>query len=101
MCSRHIVLAVLLSAVPAVAQDSPWPFGLIAIRPAKGTIDSQFKATFSARRWNLLFRASSDGIDPATEQVTIRIGGTDTIVLPAEMLRATKNGKRFAYRDDD
>jgi hypothetical protein len=88
----------LVAASPARGQTLT--HGQLSVaRAARGTIDlDSGNASFKVKNWGLILANESNGVNPASEPFTIGIA-EDRILLPAGQLKASKNGKRFSYRD--
>jgi len=97
-----LVLAMACAVVaPSFARAQSLAHGQLSIaRAARGTIDlDSGNATFKVKNWGLVLADDSNGVKPADEPFTIAIGDSERILLPAGKLKASKNGKRFRYRD--
>jgi hypothetical protein len=104
-------LAVLASfaallAFPVVtrAQGAPVYHGNLKVLPANGlfqksTMDTSGIATLRVRNWVLNLAMGSNGIAPDKEPILIAVGDTEKLVIPAGQVKASKNGKRFVYRN--
>ena len=67
-------------------------------RAAKGKINlDSGQASFKIRGWEILLADDTDGVDPATETITIGLG-EERFLIPTEDVRVSKNGKKFTYR---
>jgi len=91
---------VVLAAQMADAQIPPTAHGdLIVSRAGRGRIDlNTGQASFSFKNWE--FRpdaATSDGLDPANELVTVGIA-EERFLIPVGSMKASKSGKRWIYR---
>src|SRR5262249_12397333 len=51
------------------------------------------------RNWVLNLAMGSNGIFPDKEPIIIAVGDTEKLVIPAGQVKASKNGKRFAYHN--
>jgi hypothetical protein len=107
---RRIVLVASLAALvaaPAVgrAQGVPIYHGVLAIRPANGLFEkggldnSSGIASLRVKNWILNLAQGSNGIAPDKEPIIIAVGETEKLVIPAGQVKASKNGKRFVYRN--
>jgi len=93
------LLLVLATAHPVAALEVEF-VGTLAVRPARGRLDiATGAATLTVRRWRYVPAAGSDGIDPASEPITLVLG-TDQVTLPAGAVTASDAGRRYAFRDD-
>jgi hypothetical protein len=96
-----LVLAMACALVaPSLARAQVLTHGQLSVaRAARGTIDlDSGNATFKVKNWGLVLANESDGVKPADEPFTIGIA-EERFLLPAGQLKASKNGKRFRYRD--
>jgi len=50
------------------------------------------------RGWEFRLAAESDGIDPANELVTVGVSD-EKFLIPVGSMKASRNGKRFVYRN--
>jgi hypothetical protein len=101
MTLRLLAGLVLLAATASTtfAQDLSY-HGYLTIRRAGGTIDPTTGiSTLNVRRWSFLLTPNSNGIQPDQEPVKVTMGVADTFVLPAGSLKASKNGRKFSYKD--
>jgi hypothetical protein len=90
-------LAVLCTGV-ANAQTELKHGKLRVNHAGRGTIDrSSGSASFKLTGLDLLPADDSDGINPATETVTIGIS-EERFLIPAGQLKVSRNGKRFRYK---
>jgi hypothetical protein len=90
---------VLATASVTRAQDLSY-HGYLTIRRAGGTIDpSTGVSTLNVRRWSFLLTPNSNGIRPDLEPVKVTMGLAENFVLPAGSLAASKNGRKFTYKD--
>jgi hypothetical protein len=87
-------------AVPTLAHSQSLIHGQLSVaRAARGTIDlDSGNAAFKVKNWGLVLGNESDGVKPADEAFTIGIA-EERFLIPAGQLKASKNGKRFRYRD--
>jgi hypothetical protein len=91
----------LALALPSIArsQTSLVHGQLSVTRAARGTIDlDSGNAAFKVKNWEMLLADASNGVNPASEPFTIGIA-EERFLIPAGRLKASKNGKRFTYRD--
>jgi prolipoprotein diacylglyceryltransferase len=96
--SLAIVLALGMSG-RALGTDADFD-GRLVVRPARGTLDiATGEGALQIRRWRLVPAAESDGIDPATEPITVSLG-TDEVTLPAGALTPSADGRRYVFGDD-
>lgn len=95
---RGVVALALVSALAAPAVSAPVFHGqLRVVRAGRGQINLETgRAAFKVRGWQFLPSGDSNGIDPATEPVTIGIAD-EKFLIPAGRLKASKNGRRFRY----
>jgi hypothetical protein len=95
-------LVALAFAYPGAAPGTDGSFDAsIAVRPAKGKLDeSRGVGSLKVRRWRFRPRSTSDGLAPAQEPVVVSVGDRTQFVLPAGALVASKNGKRFRYKNE-
>jgi hypothetical protein len=96
-----LVLAVACALVsPSLAHGQTLTHGQLSVaRAARGTVDPDSgNAAFKVKNWGLVLATSSNGVKPAEEPFTIGIA-EERFLIPAGQLKASKNGKRFRYRD--
>ncbi len=95
---RVVLGIVLAAALVGTASAQPTHHGdLRVVRAGKGKLDlSSGQATFAFRGWELVPSSDSDGINPATEPISIGVA-EERFLIPAGQLRVSKNGKRFRY----
>jgi len=96
-----LVLAIAAAVgVPSMAAAQSLKHGQLSIaRAARGTIDlDSGNATFKVKSWGLVLASDSNGVKPATEAFAIGLA-EERFLIPAGQLKASKNGKRFRYRD--
>jgi len=96
-----LVLAVACALVaPPLARGQSLKHGQLSVaRAARGTIDlDSGNAAFKVKNWALVLASDSNGVNPADEAFTIGIA-EERFLIPAGQLKASKNGKRFRYRD--
>jgi hypothetical protein len=94
-----LVAAVLLPALPARAQE-PLFHGVLSIKPALGGIDKEIGiGSLRVRTWDLCLVSDSNGIAPDREPVIIALGESERLVIPAGEVRASRNGRKFTYRN--
>ncbi len=102
MMSRLVATLLLAIAPSAWAIGEPIFNGFLTIRPAGGIIDSETgQGSLNVKRWSWLLTPDSNGIAPDLEPVIVAIGETERIVLPAGLVKASKNGRKFTYRDKE
>jgi len=102
LCAPMLAALVILFAGRASAQvvASPVFHGLLAIRPAVGTIDKRIGiGSLRGRNWELKLRPESNGIEPPQDQILIAVGDAERFVIQPGSVKASRNGKRFTYRD--
>ena len=96
-------LVVGLLPPPAVATDGSFSASL-SIRPGKGKLDETTqKGWLKIRNWKLRVETGSDGVDPATDAITLSIGSgakTTAYVVPVGAMEPSKNGRKFRYRSE-
>jgi len=99
---RALAVLALASALAVPAEAQVAHLGKLRVaRAGKGRIDlTSGQATFSFRGWEILPAADSDGIDPATEPVTVAIA-EEKFIIPAGQLKASRSGRRFRYKSRD
>jgi hypothetical protein len=92
---------VALLAVPVTARSQARPVyhGVLAARPAGGSFNQHGMASLRVRNWGLNLAPNSNGIAPDKEQIIIAIGDAEKLVVPVGTVRASKNHKRFTYRN--
>jgi hypothetical protein len=96
-----LVLAMACAvAAPSLARGQTHTHGQLSVaRAARGTIDlDSGNATFKVKNWGLVLASNSNGVNPAEEPFTIGIA-EERFLIPGGQLKASKNGKRFRYRD--
>lgn len=99
MIVRVLAFLIVSTAAAAWAQQ-PVFNGFLTIRPASGSIDRDTGAsTLNVKRWTWLLTPDSNGIRPDAEPIIVGIGETERLVLPAGYVKASKNGRRFTFRD--
>src|SRR5215510_1164647 len=96
--------ALLACPVTTRAQGAPVYHGTLKVLPANGlfqkkTMDTSGIATLRVRNWVLNLEMGSNGIAPDKEPIIIAVGDTEKLVIPAGQVKASKNGKRFAYHN--
>jgi len=105
----HRLLAASVAAIVfvagfrmAAAQSAPTPkyHGILSIRRATGTIDrTTGDGTLKVRKWTALLTPDTNGVEPATEPISVSIGlNGDSYALPAGALKASKSGRVFVYK---
>jgi len=99
--SRYLLGALALGVILANAAQAQTQLthGKLRVNHAgRGTIDlSSGSASFKLTGLDLIPDATSDGINPATETVTIGIS-EERFLIPAGQLKTSRNGKRFRYK---
>jgi hypothetical protein len=99
--ARRVLLAFALAVLfmgPARAQTELKHGKLVVNHAGRGTIDlSSGSASFKLTGLDLMPAHDSDGINPATETITIGIT-EERFLIPAGQLKASRNGKRFRYK---
>ena len=102
MRSRLLLLLTVAFTMlgPIIAHGAPIFHGQLRVaRAGKGRLNlDSGQASFRVRDWELLPSEDSNGIDPANETIVIGIA-EEQFVLPAGMIRSSRNGKRFLYKD--
>jgi hypothetical protein len=97
-----LAAAVVFAGAPAYAQGAPVYHGALTIRPARGGIDkSTGIGSLRVNNWDLLLVSDSNGIAPDREPIMIAIGETERLVIPAGQVRASRNGKKFTFRNPE
>lgn len=110
MCRRPLqtpwILLALLVCAPrmASAQVPTGSFhGILKVGRGSGSIDRNpddsipdGNSILKVPGWRWQLSPDTNGIDPATEQVTLQVN--DTTFMPLGMLRASRNGRVFSYR---
>ena len=96
--------ALLAFPVATRAQGAPVYHGNLKVLPANGlfqksTMNTSGIATLRVRNWVLNLAMGSNGIAPDKEPILIAVGDTEKLVIPAGQVKASKNGKRFAYHN--
>jgi len=102
LCAPMLAALVILLPGRASAQvaASPVFHGLLGIRPAVGTIDKRIGiGSLRVRNWELKLRPESNGIEPPQDQILIAVGDAERFVIQPGSVKASRNGKRFTYRD--
>ena len=103
MTMRFAALFLLVAAVsgaPAAAQLRPVFHGVLSVKGGAGRLDQRAGiGSLQVKNWVFNLSRDSDGIAPATEPIVIGIGENDQLVIPAGQVKASRNGKRFAYRN--
>ncbi len=99
--ARRLVLALVLAValVGAAQAQTQLKHGQLRVnRSGGGKIDlSSGSASFRLNALDLILANDTDGIDPATETVTIGIS-EERFLIPSGQLKASRNGKRFRYK---
>ena len=100
---RFVVLVLAVAAAvgaPTLASGQALTHGQLSVaRAARGTIDlDSGNATFKVKNWAIVLASGSNGVNPADEPFTIGVA-EERFLIPAGQLKASKNGKRFSYRD--
>lgn len=102
MTSRLLAVLLLAVAPSAWAIGEPVYNGFLKVRRAGGIIDRDTgQGSLNVRRWGWTLTPDSDGIQPDVEPVIVAIGETERLVLPAGLVKASKNGRKFTYRDKE
>ncbi|HWP65003.1 MAG TPA: prolipoprotein diacylglyceryl transferase family protein [Candidatus Limnocylindria bacterium] len=92
-----LVLFALVAVAPAAAIEADF-IGSLAVRPARGRLDiATGRLTLDVRRWRWVPAPGSDGVDPASEPITLLLG-TDEVFLPAGSV-GSAGATRYRYRD--
>ncbi len=95
-----LAVLVLATASVAAAQKSPVYHGFLTIRRAAGKIDPDTGvSSVNIRRWSFLLTPNSNGMEPDVEPIIVAIGEGERLVLPAGSMTASKNRRKFTYRD--
>lgn len=94
-----LAAVVLAPSAPLQAQE-PTFHGTLKIRPAFGAIDKVY-GTGSLRvpSWDFFLISDSNGIAPDKEPVIIAIGESESLVIPVGQVKASRNGKKFTFRN--
>jgi len=99
--ARRLLVAFVVSVIFASAAHAQTQLthGKLRVNHAgRGTIDlSSGSASFKLTDLDLLPDGASDGINPATETVTIGIS-EERFLIPAGQLKVSHKGKRFRYK---
>jgi hypothetical protein len=89
-----------LAAVPRLEAAAPIYHGVLAVRPAGGGFDKNTgDASLRVKNWILQLRHDTNGIAPDREPIQVDIGDTEQFFVPAGQMHASRNGKRFTYRN--
>lgn len=95
-----LAVLVLSTASVASAQLPSEYHGFLTIRRAGGTIDpSTGVSSVNVKRWSFLLAPDSNGMEPDVEPIIVAVGEGERLVLPAGTMRASKNRRKFTYRD--
>jgi hypothetical protein len=97
-----LVAAVLVALAGRGSAQTATPIfhGALGIRPAVGTMNKTVGVgSLRVKGWDLVLRPDSNGIAPTQEQTLIAIGDTERLVVPVGGIKASRNGKRFTFRD--
>jgi hypothetical protein len=93
------VACLALAGGPASAQE-PLFHGVLSVRPASGGIDKDVgTGSLRVKNWEFRLSPDSNGIAPDAEPIILAIGESERLVIPAGQVRASRNGKRFVYRN--
>ncbi|HEV7734776.1 MAG TPA: hypothetical protein VGR62_21580 [Candidatus Binatia bacterium] len=97
----RLVAALTLALVSSAwAQGRPVFNGYLKIRPAGGSMNAKTGVSaLNIQRWTWTLRPESNGLEPDLEPLIVGIGDTERLVLPAGLLKRSKNGRKFIYRD--
>lgn len=98
---RLLILATVLAcALSTSAGAQALIHGQLQVsRAAKGQINlDSGMATFKILGWQILLADNTNGVDPAHEPITIGLA-EERFLIPAGQLHASKNGKRYRYKD--
>jgi len=98
-----VAAAVLFASPPAAhAQTAPIYHGTLKIRPARGGIDKDHgDGSLRVNNWDLLINDESNGIAPDREPIIIAMGDTERLVIAAGDVHASRNGRKFTYRNPE
>lgn len=104
MTSRFLaglgLAAIVLATAPLASAQEAVYHGFLTIRRAGGTIDPDTGvSSVNIRRWSFLLTPNSNGMQPDVEPIIVAVGDAERLVLPAGSMKASKNGRRFTYRD--
>jgi len=89
---RLVSLRAVVALVVALLTGAAAPAGAIA--PVFHGV-----ASLRVKNWNLVLTPQSNGIYPTQEGVIIAIGSTEQLVIPASLIHASRNGRRFTFSD--
>lgn len=93
------VAGLALAGSPAFAQE-PLYHGVLSVRSATGGIDKEDGiGSLRVKNWEFRLSPDSNGIAPDREPIIIAIGESERLVIPAGHVGASRNGKRFVYRN--
>ena len=95
-----LVVALLTGAAAPAGAIAPVFHGELGIKPALGGFQKNTGvASLRVKNWNLVLTPQSNGIYPTQEGVIIAIGSTEQLVIPASLIHASRNGRRFTFSD--
>ena len=95
-----LVVALLTGVAAPAGAIAPVFHGALGIKPALGGFAKNTGvASLRVKNWNLVLTPNSNGIYPTQEGVIIAIGSTEQLVVPASLIHASRNGRRFTFRD--
>jgi hypothetical protein len=99
MMMRSVVALALAGALTTPASAEPVFHGdLVVVRAGRGQINLETgQAAFKIRGWEFRPSEDSNGMDPASEPITIGIAD-EKFLIPAGQLRASKNVRRLRYK---
>jgi hypothetical protein len=95
-----LLVGLLTGLVAPSGAVAPVFHGQLDIKPALGSINPTYGiASLRVKNWKLILTLNSNGIYPTREGVIIAIGSAEQLVIPASGIRASRNGRRFTFRD--
>jgi hypothetical protein len=95
-----LLVAAAVASGPVAAQLRPVFHGVLSVKGGGGRLDQTAGiGSLTVKNWVFTLSLDSDGIAPATESIVIGIGENDQLVIPAGQVKASRNGKRFTYRN--
>jgi hypothetical protein len=99
MVRMAVIALALACGLAADARAQEINSGQLRVtRAARGKIDlDSGQASFKIRGWEILLADDTDGIDPATEPLTLGLS-EERFLIPAGALRVSKNGRKYTYR---
>lgn len=95
-----LVLAAAVAGGPVAAQLRPVFHGVLSVKGGAGRLDQTAGiGSLRVKKWVFNLSLDSDGIAPASEPIVVGIGDNDQLVIPAGQMKASRNGRRFTYRN--